>query len=65
MGDKIAKEMEDADRIDLEKITGGNDLVKLLQNRRGKGGKITITGRLAVDEALSQLEEVQVNKRPT
>jgi len=59
IGDRIDKEMEDADRIDLEEITGGSDLQKLMQNRRNKpGNKISVEGRLVVDDALSNLDEV-------
>jgi hypothetical protein len=59
IGDRIAKKMEDEGRLDLEKITGGNDLMRLMQHRRSMPGKITVTGRLAVDDALSQLDEVK------
>lgn len=49
VGDKIDKEMEDEGRLDLENLTGGSNLPS----------KISATGRLAVDDALSNLDEVK------
>jgi len=49
VGDKIDKEMEDEGRLDLENLTGGSNLPS----------KISVTGRLAVDDALSNLDEVK------